>query len=279
MTVIIGFSARKSGGKDTSANFILGSLMKKHGLVNEFKITPQGKLYIYGWVNGATEDGILDYDANTQFVSNLKKNYLDKYIRLYSFADCLKKDLCMKMFGLTYEQCYGTDEQKNTLTHLKWENMPGVLNPESANDLLWQAGGASETAEEIKYYFPGVTLHKPGFMTAREVMQILGTEVCRKIYGDCHVNATIGQIKIHAPEVALIRDVRFVNEVEGTQNNGGYVVRLLRDPNEGKDKHESETALDDYPLENYFAVVDNREMSVPEQNDAIKEVLQPVIDL
>jgi len=43
---------------------------------------------------------------------------------IYSFADPLKKDVCINILGLTERQCYGTDADKNTLTNLRWENMP-----------------------------------------------------------------------------------------------------------------------------------------------------------
>jgi hypothetical protein len=273
MTKILGISGKKQSGKDTAANYILGSLMKKLEYINGFKITQQGKLYVYGWTDGFAQDCIVDYDDNTWPMSSLKKNYLDKYIKLYSFADCLKQQICIKMLGLTYEQCYGTDEQKNSLTHLKWEDMPGVLDPESASDLLCQAGGSSVYPEEIHYYFPGTTLHKPGFMTAREVLQFVGTEIMRKMYGNAHVNATMNQIKQDAPEYAIIRDTRFINEVEGVSENG-LTCRLLRDVNKGKDQHESETALDNYPLDKFSLVVDNTDMSIQEQNAIVYEFLK-----
>ncbi len=270
MTKILGISGKKQSGKDTAANYILGSVMRKLSLITEFKITPQGKLYVW-WTNGT--EGITDYDSNSRFMSDLKCDLLDKHIKLYSFADCLKKDLCIKMLGLKWEQCYGTDEQKMTLTHLKWEDMPGVLDPEPASDLLCQAGGSSVYAEEIHYYFPGTTLHKPGLMTAREVLQFVGTEVMRKMYGNAHVNATMNQIKQDAPEYAIIRDTRFVNEVEGVQENG-IVVRLLRDAFAGKDQHESETALDNYPLDKFNFVVDNANMSIIDQNQKVYKFLK-----
>lgn len=279
MTKVVAFSARKSGGKDTSANFLLGTVMKKLSFIADFKVTDKGKLYCFGWANQAASDGVFDYDAQTQFVSSFKKNYLDKHIKLYSFADCLKKDICMKMFGLTYEQCYGTDEQKNTLTHLRWEDMPGVVTPFVAATVLCDMCGDGSYPKNLEYNIPSIMVHDEGVMTAREFMQFGGTEIFRKMCHDCHVNATNNQIEIDSPEIAVIRDARFVNEVDGTREKGGYVVRLLRDPNDGNDKHESETALDDYPLENYFAVIDNREMSVAEQNDAIREALFPILDL
>lgn len=291
MTKILGISGKKQGGKDTTANFILGCVMKKYGFIANFKITDKGKLYCFGWANEANQDGVFDYDSTSQFVSSFKKNYLDKHIKLYSFADCLKKEICIKMLGLTWEQCYGTDEQKNSLTHLRWEDMPGIITREKLEDedgnMLCDWCFHDKDFEESKYpnldrclqntqkALARINLqyHEAGFMTARQVLQYVGTEVFRKMYGDAHVNATINQIKQDEPEYALIRDTRFINEVEGVYRAEGIVLRLLRDVFKGQDQHESETALDNYPLENYTGVIDNESMSISEQNYEIYNFL------
>lgn len=273
MTKIIGFSGKKCSGKDTSANFILGTIMVKLNYITSFKITPLGKLYCCGWANGLSEDGLIDYDENTQFIRALKKNCLDKHIKLYSFADCLKKEICIKMLGLTHQQCYGSNEEKNQLTHLRWEDMPGVFTQ------FWSAKDNRDFQEQVgpnsKFYrmYEELVVHSPGFMTSREVMQFVGTNVMRRMYGDCHVNATIEQIKEDNPEIAIIRDTRFINEVEGINKNDGIVFRFLRNPNKDADAHESEIALDNYPMDNFYAVIDNREMSITEQNIEVTNIL------
>lgn len=283
MTKILGISGKKQGGKDTTANFTLGCVMAKRGFISNFKITDSGKLYCFGWANEAHKDGIFDYDATNPFVVSFKKNYLDKHIKLYSFADCLKKEICIKMLGLTWEQCYGTDEQKNSLTNLKWEDMPGIITREIIDE---EAGNAlcdwTPRDSDFNEYIKGtqsmlarinLQYHAAGFMTARQVLQFVGTEIMRKMYGDAHVNATINQIKADEPEYAVIRDTRFVNEVEGVKRNNGIVLRLLRDIFKGQDQHESETALDNYPLEDYTGVINNEDMTIPEQNRAVYKFL------
>lgn len=275
MTKILGISGKKQGGKDTTANFTLGCVMVKKGFISNFKITDSGKLYCFGWANEAHKDGVFDYDSTNPFVVSFKKNYLDKHIRLYSFADCLKKEICIKMLGLTWEQCYGTDEQKNSLTHLKWEDMPGVttiqLDEFRRNDSIEVKGRLGTYYTHLTK--SGLIYHEPGFMTARQVLQFVGTEIMRKMYGDAHVNATINQIKADEPEYAVIRDTRFVNEVEGIKKNNGTVLRLLRDVFKGQDQHESETALDNYSLEDYTGVINNEDMTIAEQNRAVYKFL------
>jgi hypothetical protein len=128
---------------------------------------------------------------------------LDKigiHAELYSFADQLKRNVCINLLGLSYESCYGTDEQKNAPTHLKWENMPGVVTSERYPKWL---------TEKLLYH------HPPGCMSGRDVMQYVGTEIFRKIHGNVWVDATINNILDDSPAVAFVTDVRFPNEVEG----------------------------------------------------------------
>jgi hypothetical protein len=159
-------------------------------------------------------------------------------VKIYSFADALKEKICIDVLGLTREQCYGTDEHKNSFTEYLWENFG---------------------------------IGKIGYMTAREIMQQVGTEIFRKYFGDeIWVNATFRQIKKEGYRIALICDVRFPSEVEAVIFSNGYIFRLLRDVCEG-DAHTSETALDNYDFSKYkdnAFVIDNTNMSIEEQLDA-----------
>jgi len=132
--------------------------------------------------------------------------------------------------------------------------------------------------------------------TVRGILQYLGSDVMRRIDRDCWVNAwksTVQDIIKYTPEgspepMILTSDVRFPNEVKAVHDLGGKVIRLLRNPLE--DNHESETALDEYQIETlartwggltetspqrYFdAIIDNREMTIEQQNEAVRKVVQ-----
>ncbi|KKN35452.1 hypothetical protein LCGC14_0783550 [marine sediment metagenome] len=134
----------------------------------------------------------------------------------------------------------------------------------------------------------------------REVLQIIGTDWFRSLDTDCWVRAYKEKVAYDDGEdeesdfldyVILTPDVRFPNEVKCIQDLGGHVIRLLRNPH--NDQHESETALDHmekqgnatrkeiiarknplYALvwdsDNGFdAIIDNREMTIAEQNEAV----------
>jgi hypothetical protein len=156
-------------------------------------------------------------------------------IKIYNFADPLKKDLCMNLLGLTYEQCYGSDDEKNQITELEWMGKK---------------------------------------MTAREIMQFIGTEVFRKMKPNIWAEATISRIKEDKPKLAIIADCRFPNEVESVKNAGGCVIKLMLNP--FNSNHESEVALDakNFDHKNFDLVVFNNSLSLEQKNYAVLTFLR-----
>lgn len=172
--------------------------------------------------------------------------------KIYNFADPLKKDICMNILGLSYEQCYGDDEAKNSLTSIRWKDIPEY-------NISWTWS---------KDYDPS------GFMTARQVMQQIGTNIFRQIKNDVWSSATINKIQNEKPGLAIIADCRFPNEVEAVKNAGGLVIKLTRNPYNSD--HESEVALDEivYPTSNFDLVIYNDSLTIPEQNETILKFLK-----
>ncbi len=224
-----------------------------------FKITSEGKLWISDLFGDASYEGIFDITRNSKGMKEFLKNHLDDYIRVYSFADAIKQDIGINILGLSYEQVYGTDEQKNSLTHLMWEDMPGIIDP---NSELWK--------RELHDSYFNLILHEPGPMTGREVLQYIGTEFFRRIYPNVWVDTLIRRINEHSPALALIADLRFPNELEGVQNTGGKVVRLDRVifPD---DTHASETSLDrdKFDWDRFDVIIENQNMSIKENCDSV----------
>lgn len=195
MGYILGISARKQGGKDTAADFLIRNR-------REF------------------------------FPASFK-------VEKIALADKLK-EFCIDILGLTYEQCYGTGAQKNTLTKLRWEDLPHYSH-------IWL-----EPKDGLR--------EKPiGFMTSREVMQQVGSEIFRKMYSKVWVDACLREITKRKLDLALITDVRFPDEIEGIKGAAGKVVRLTRTlfPD---DKHISENALNDYS--EFDFIIDNHNKSI-----------------
>lgn len=183
--------------------------------------------------------------TSAEYVELLYKSYYPELsCKIYSFADPLKIDICMNLFGLTYEQCYGSDENKNSYTELKWENMPDYSG------------------------------NIQGFMTAREVMEYVGTNIFRKIKNNIWVEATIRKIQNEKPNLALIPDCRFPNEVNHLLNCNASVIRLTLDPFHSLSNSETALDQDKYDWSKFSLVIDNKDANMETKNQQILEYLQ-----
>lgn len=248
--MILGISGKKQAGKTTIANIFHGAVLKKNGMVKDYNVSETGKLIIKT-VNAQGQEGWGEFDIerkDEQFIEYAHYN-MWPHVKLYNFADSLK-DMCINLFGFTYEQAYGTNEQKEELIpHLLWKNMPrGRV-------------GKKQPKRE---------------MTAREFMQFFGTDVMRKMHNDVWANACLNKITREGSDLAIIADVRFPNEVDAINKAGGKVLRLERDVHE--DNHDSETALDanKYDHSNFWHVLDNREMTIQDTITEVKSLLEKI---
>jgi hypothetical protein len=155
-------------------------------------------------------------------------------VEIFNFADPLKEDICMNMFNLTYVQCYGEDHSKNELVDAYWDDKQ---------------------------------------LSARDLMQLIGTDLFRKLNKNVWVNALINKIKKTNHQIVIVSDCRFPNEVDAIKNNNGLVFRLNRDPFHSD--HISESILDFnyYDWNNFDAIISNEQMTVREQFDQLKKLM------
>lgn len=154
--------------------------------------------------------------------------------RIYNFADPLKEDICMNILGLTYEQCYGSDDDKNTMTNLVWEN------------------------EQL---------------TARRAMEVIGTDIFRKLRSEVWVEATMRKIERDNIDLAIIPDCRFPNEVDTILNANGYVIRLELDPFNSQSNSEKALDRDKYDWSRFSLVINNSNLGLEEKNLQILDFL------
>lgn len=125
----------------------------------------------------------------------------------YGWADPLKQIIGMDLMGLTVDQVYGSNKDKETI------------------DAFW---GKSP----------------------RQLLQIIGTECFRKqVDPDFWVKVGVRQFTNFRDRNIVVPDCRFPNEIEAIKNEGGIVIRVVREDWTVKDEHESETALDNYDFE------------------------------
>ena len=245
---ILGISGAKQSGKTTCSNFLHGYQLRLHEAVTKFMMNDKGEPLVNAMTTnekGEEEEGVGVLD-----VSRLDNEFVDyasqmvwPYVKAFSFADPLKL-LAIHLFGLTEQQCYGSGEDKDTKTPVKTKFMRKLLNKD---------------------------LGDKKFLTAREFLQLFGTDVCRAIKSDIWTNSCLPRIKDSNTELAIISDCRFPNEVDAIKSVGGKVIRLTRCPHE--DNHASETALTD-SYEGYDHVIDNAKMTMDEANRALMDVLK-----
>jgi len=167
-------------------------------------------------------------------ISLINEHKLNMSYKIYSFADPLKQDICMNILGLTYDQCYGSDDDKNTMTDLWWD---------------------------------GVQL------TAREAMEIIGTKIFRALKTNVWVDATINKIKKENVDLAIISDCRFPNEVGAVKNSGGLNIRLELDPFHSDAISENSLDQDVYDWSNFDIIIKNSKMTIEEKNREITRFL------
>ena len=217
MTKILGFAGKKQSGKNTCCNFLQMLKFHEYGVCKNASLNEQGQILVSD-LFGEKVSGSDWIPITEEYVdiSQLLESF--RPCKIYAFANVLK-EFAVDVLGLEYNQVYGTNEEKNSPTHLLWENMP--------------------------------TGNNKGPMTGREILQYFGSDICRKMYENIWFDACIRRIRKDKPELALISDVRFPNEIKGVQNEGGVVFGLPRDIVNGKDTHSSEQvdlSLCDYLL-------------------------------
>jgi hypothetical protein len=154
--------------------------------------------------------------------------------KIYSFADPLKQDICINILGMTHTQCYGSDDDKNTLTNLVWNG------------------------EEL---------------TARRAMEVIGTNIFRQIKTQVWVEATLNKIAREQFDLAIIVDCRFPNESDAILDSGGYVIRLDLNPFNSDSDSEKALDPEYYDWSKFSHIVHNSSLTNEEKNNRILKFL------
>lgn len=231
MVKIIGISGRKQSGKNTIANYINGDILQNKSMVAQFFIEDNGGLLIETQDStGNNGYGVLDVTRKDETFVEYAQRELWPYVKVYHFADYLK-DMCVNLFGFDPVNVYGTDDQKNELTTIQWQDIPNNEN-------------------------------KTGYMTHREFLEHFGTKIIRRIKSTAWVDATISKVLKEDSQLAIIPDVRFPNEVKVIQDNGGTVIRLTRNIFDSDSESESSLDRDRFDWTNFDMIIDNHNMTL-----------------
>ncbi len=243
---ILGLAGRKGSGKDSSARFLLGEILKQANVIEKTDMDTSGNLLVNFAArneDGKIEEGmgIFDVDrADPNFVSYLEARVWP-HTKVYHFADTLKW-IGINLYGLDYNQLYGTQAEKEAECDIVWKNM---------YNLLPKAIKPSKVDKDSK-------------MTGREFIQHLG-DVLRFLDDDCFTKSLLQRVMLEQCPFAIIADVRRIQEVEAIKACGGKVIYHARET-DSTDGHSTEhefdsvdkTTLFDYTLENKFCTIQEK---------------------
>jgi hypothetical protein len=238
---IIGISGKKQAGKTTLAEYLRAWHYCRH-VKNTVVQEDDGKIWITDEYGVKYPEQIHDED------------WADYAVHLTSFADPLKNFL-IEVMGLSHEQCYGSNEDKETPTKYSWERLPLSIR------------------EEFQI--------RCGPMSARHLMQVWGTNIMRRMFSDTiWVDATLRQAGKLSSQIIIIPDVRFASEIHAIMRcSQGYVIRLLRSV--FQDGHASETELDKFDFSQYgnkALVINNQNLSIQQKNKQVIPFFSNIVE-
>lgn len=238
--MILGLSGKKQSGKTTGGNFITSIFMANLDIAEKIHINDYGQIEVSDLLGNKAYKGVFDpsYSRSSDYIIRQVFEKLNPEVKLYSFADILKQNICMDILNLSYEQCYGTDDDKNSLTDIFWENK---------------------------------------YMSARDIMQFVGTDIFRKLKPSVWVDATLNKIKKDNTKLAIITDCRFPNEIDAIKQNNGKVIRLTRSPFDSDHISENILNKDNYDWSNFDYIINNKDMSILDQCNEMQNILIQVL--
>lgn len=128
---ILAISGHKRAGKTTCINFLHGYELQRNSIIEKFILNDRGQLLVNAtFMDEKGEEvqqmGMFDLNnRDPRFVEYCSMNVWP-FVKAYNFADSLKS-IAMNFFGLTYEQCYGSEKEKNTPSPIKDLTARGFL--------------------------------------------------------------------------------------------------------------------------------------------------------
>jgi hypothetical protein len=175
------------------------------------------------------------------------------------------KAFAIEYLGIPHEMVWGTDEQKNKPTAIRWTDLPH-----------WEKLCSKKVHEaSFAEWFED---RKDRCLTARELLQEIGEGMFLGMDPRIWVRRWKGMVKEYQPNtrLGLVPDPRKPEQIDAIHELGGIVFRLTRDPYGGQDRHISETALDKdvYDWANFDEIIDNVNLTVDQTNRMVVERLR-----
>jgi len=188
-----------------------------------------------------------------------------------AFANDLK-EMCKEVFNLTDRQVYTTEGKKEQF------DKPMRLEIEQCVAILDWAYKNKEWGDYENHRSEIVRHTGKDFNTSREVLQYVGTEMCREIFHQAyHALVLFAQIEREKLHHVVISDARFINERNMIADRGGVNLMIVdpHAPKETKSTHKSENQFGE--LCDYDFVINNDKTKGISELKELVEVIFPNI--
>lgn len=192
----------------------------------------------------------------------LVENYNFKKL---SFAKNLKK-MCQSVFEITEED---TDTMEGKFRQF---SIPVVFTEKHMKLILaWMnKTHVTKTAEDKIKNLEKAYVQNTEFNTSREILQFVGTEICRAICQSYHIDIIEEKIVCNKDINYVLADARFPNERKMLKKHGAILGLTIRNTGKENDSHASEKSLG--KAKDYDYVIDNN-MSIPKLKKWIKNLM------
>lgn len=249
-------AGKKQSGKSSTAKFLYGYEMLRNGVIDRFNIADSGDLLVPTTVvnDSGTQENVLGlfdiYRKDYEFVRYCSE-MIWPHVKVFPFSENLKQAV-IHIFGVKPELVYGSNEDKQTPTHIKWSNLATFMTKREVSVLK----------EDGKF---------DDYLTIRDLLKEFGTRVCRTLDDSCWIDRTFDAIEAYESNISIVDDCRFINEVNYCKSKGGVIVKLNKSID--ADTHSSESELDNLPDSEYDLVIDNDKMTLQEKNSAVLDFI------
>lgn len=254
-THLVILAGKKQSGKTSTADFLTANEMLIMRLIDGFSIDIDNNIV----VKKGDESAVINFSNQSRTFKEMMDSCVYPHIRPFGFADRLKKAVNL-IFGIPLQLLYGSDEDKNSLTKITQQDFLSAVSITTRNAFKKDVG----TTE--------------GYMSIRQILQWFGTDVCRKIKETVWVDGLIEDVFEHKPQIAVIHDCRFKNElyafddIESNEDVASVTKILFRRGN-SEDSHSSENDIEDVDISKFDLVIDNNSMTLPEKNEKVLSFL------
>lgn len=250
---IIAFCGTSQSGKSTCSNILHGITLQALGITENWRINENGLLEVFA--NILEEDGTTSKNYNVFNVDDRSGDFqvwgrssgLWDVIKSFSIAYPLKKAIG-NLLPVTKDQLFGLE--KETETELLWKQLYPLLDKTAKKKV------DTDNLKDIK-------------MSARQVMEYFGTSVLRQIDPDIFVKALVRQLDKEYTNVAVITDVRRLNEAKILKDKGAIIIRLTR----GNPANISEADINEI-VPDY--TIDNKELTIEEMSEQLVSIINEI---